>query len=152
MNLFKNAKGEVVSAGLFHWVDELFVGKRDWNNFLDVDKKKFSPFMINRYLSMSNDFLPIVNHFQKLTTEVMPHSAVYKFYCSLLPNKKTYLRYLSGKKTKVNEEVVPFIQEYFEVSKIQAGEYYNLMTNVELKSLLTKYGKTEKEIKKMGVK
>ena len=57
-----------------------------------------------------------------------------------------------SKKTKVNEKVVPFIQEYFEVSKIQAGEYYNLMTNVELKSLLTKYGKTEKEIKKMGVK
>jgi hypothetical protein len=35
---------------------------------------------------------------------------------------------------------------------MQAGEYYNLMTNIELKSLLTKYGKTEKEIKKMGVK
>ena len=152
MNLFKNKKGEVVPAGLFHWVDELFVGKRDWNNFSDADKKKFSPFMINRYLSMSNDFLPIVNHFQKLTIEVMPHSAVYKFYCSLLPNKKTYLRYLSGKKTKVNEKVVPFIQEYFEVSKIQAGEYYQLMSKDELKSLLTKYGKTDKEIKKMGVK
>ena len=79
----------------------------------------------------------------------MPTSAVYKFYCSLLPNKKTYLRYLSGKKKKVNEKVVPFIQEYFEVSKIQAGEYYQLMNKDEIKSLITKYGKTEKEIKKM---
>ncbi len=137
---------------LFSWIDELFVKKRPWDSFSEEEQKKFSPFMVNRYLSMNNDFLPIVNHFQRLTIEVMPHSAVYKFYCSLLPNKKTYLRYLSGKKTKVNEKVVPFIQEYFEVSKIQAGEYYNLMTNVELKSLLTKYGKTEKEIKKMGVK
>ena len=137
---------------LFKWIDELFTKKRPWDSFSKEEQKKFSPFMVNRYLSMNNDFLPIVNHFQKLTIEVMPHSAVYKFYCSLLPNKKTYLRYLSGKKTKVNEKVVPFIQEYFEVSKIQAGEYYQLMNKDDLKSLLTKYGKTEKEIKKMGVK
>ena len=137
---------------LFSWINELLVKKRPWDSFSDEDRKKFSPFMVNRYLSMNNDFLPIVNHFQNLTIEVMPTSAVYKFYCSLLPNKKTYLRYLSGKKKKVNEKVVPFIQEYFEVSKIQAGEYYQLMNKDELKSLLTKYGKTEKEIKKMGVK
>ena len=137
---------------LFSWIDELFVKKRPWDSFSAEDKKKFSPFMVNRYLSMNDDFLPIVNHFQNLTIEVMPIGVVYKFYCSLLPKKKTYLRYLSGKKTKTNEEVVPFIQKYFEVSKLQAGEYYNLMTTDELKSLLKKYGKTDKEIKKMGVK
>ena len=137
---------------LFSWIDELFVKKRAWDSFSDEDKKKFSPFMVNRYLSMNNDFLPIVNHFQKLTIEVMPIGVVYKFYCSLLPNKKTFLRYLSGKKTKTNEKVVPFIQEYFEVSKLQASEYYNLMATDELRLLLKQYGKTDKEIKKMGVK
>ena len=50
---------------LFKWINELFVGKRDWDSFSDEDKKKFSPFMVNRYLSMSDDFLPFVNHFQK---------------------------------------------------------------------------------------
>jgi len=137
---------------LFSWIDELFVKKRKWDSFSDEDKKKFSPFMVNRYLSMNDDFLPIINHFQKLTIEVMPIGVVYKFYCSLLPKKKTFLRYLSGKKTKTNEKVVPFIQEYFEASKLQASEYYNLMTTDELKSLLKKYGKSDKEIKKMGVK
>ena len=57
---------------LFSWINELFVGKRDWDSFSDADKKKFSPFMVNRYLSMNDDFLPIVNHFQNLTIEVMP--------------------------------------------------------------------------------
>jgi len=137
---------------LFSWIDELFVKKRPWDSFSAEDKKKFSPFMVNRYLSMNDDFLPIVNHFQNLTIEVMPIGVVYKFYCSLLPKKKTYLRYLSGKKTKTNEEIDPFIQKYFEVSKLQAGEYYNLMTTDELKLLLKQYGKTDKEIKKMGVK
>ena len=137
---------------LFSWIDELFVKKRAWDSFSDEDRKKFSPFMVNRYLSMNDDFLPIINHFQNLTIEVMPIGVVYKFYCSLLPKKKTFLRYLSGKKTKTNEKVVPFIQEYFEVSKLQASEYYKLMTTDEIKSLLKKYGKTDKEIKKMGVK
>jgi len=137
---------------LFSWIDELFVKKRAWDSFSDEDRKKFSPFMVNRYLSMNDDFLPIVNHFQNLTIEVMPIGVVYKFYCSLLPKKKTYLRYLSGKKTKTNEEVVPFLQKYFLASKLQASEYYKLMTTDEIKSLLKKYGKTDKEIKKMGVK
>ena len=62
------------------------------------------------------------------------------------------MRYLSGKKSKTNEKVVPFIQEYFEVSKLQASEYYQLMTVGEKKILLKKYGKSDKEIRKMGVK
>ena len=137
---------------LFKLIDELFTKKRPWYSFSEDEQKKFSPFMVNRYLSMNNDFLPIVNHFQKLTIEAMPPSAVYRFYCSLLPKKKTYLKYLSGKKNKTNEKVVPFIQEYFEVSKLQASEYYNLMTTVDIKFLVKKYGKTDKEIKGMKIR
>ena len=51
---------------LFKWISELFVGKRDWDTFSDADKKTFSPFMIIRYLSMGEDFLPLVNHMQIL--------------------------------------------------------------------------------------
>ena len=137
---------------LFQWINELFVGKRDWDSFSDEDKKKFSPFMVNRYLSMSNDFLPFVNHFQKYTIEVMPQKSVYQFYCNLLPKKKTYLRYLSGKKEKTNDLVVSFIMKYFEVSKIQAAEYYKLMPKSDLILLLKKFGKSDKEIKKMKIR
>ena len=137
---------------LFSWINELFVGKRDWDSFSDADKKKFSPFMVNRYLSMSEDFLPFVNHFQKYTIEVMPAKAVYQFYCNLLPKKKTYLRYLSGKKEKINDKVVPFIMKYFEVSKLQAAEYYDLMPKEDLKLMLKKFGKSDKEIKRMRIR
>ena len=137
---------------LFSWINELFVGKRDWDSFSDADKKKFSPFMVNRYLSMGDDFLPFVNHFQKYTIEVMPQKSVYQFYCNLLPKKKTYLRYLSGKKEKTNDSVVPFIIKYFEVSKAQAAEYYKLMPKSDLILLLKKFGKSDKEIKKMKIR
>ena len=101
---------------------------------------------------MGEDFLPFVNHFQKYTIEVMPHKAVYQFYCNLLPKKKTYLKYLSGKKEKTNDKVVPFIMKYFEVSKLQAAEYYDLMPKDDLKLMLKKFGKSDKEIKKMRIK
>ena len=137
---------------LFSWIDELFAGKRDWDSFSDADKKKFSPFIINRWLSMDKDFLPFVNYFQKYTIEVMPHKAVYQFYCSLLPKKKTYLKYMSGKKERTNESVVPFIMKYFEISKYQAAEYYDLMSKEELILLVKKFGKSDKEIKKMKIR
>ena len=137
---------------LFSWINELFVGKRNWDTFSDADKKKFSPFMVNRYLSMNDDFLSFVNYFQKYTIEVMPPKVVYQFYCNLLPKKKTYLRYLSSKKEKTNDKVVPFIMEYFEVSKLQAADYYDLMTKEDLKLLLKKFGKSDKEIKGMKIR
>ena len=152
MNLFKNKKGEVTKATLFLWIDELFVGKRNWDGFKDVDKKKFSPFMVNRYLSMSEDFLPFVNYYQKYTGEVMPVKSVYQFYCNLLPKKKTYLKYLTGNKYKIDDAVYECLVKYFEVSKKQALEYYRLMDKKDLKLLLKKFGKSDKEIKDMGIR
>ena len=70
---------------LFKWIDELFVGKRDWDSFSDADKKSFSPFMIVRYLSMNKDILPLVNHYQNYMIQVMPNKAVYQFWCGVLP-------------------------------------------------------------------
>ena len=137
---------------LFSWINELFVGKRNWDTFSDADKKKFSPFMVNRYLSMNDDFLPFVNYFQKYTIEVMPPKVVYQFYCNLLPKKKTYLKYLTGNKYKIDDTVVECLIKYFEVSKKQALEYYRLMDKKDLKLLLKKFGKSDKEIKNMGIR
>ena len=81
---------------LFKWINELFVGKRDWDSFSDADKKSFSPFMVIRYLSMGKDFLPLVNHMQNYCIQDMPHKAVYQFWCGILPKKKTYLKYIKG--------------------------------------------------------
>jgi hypothetical protein len=134
---------------LFKWIDELFVGKRDWDSFSDADKKSFSPFMVVRYLSMNKDILPLVNHYQNYIIEVMPHKAVYQFWCGVLPKKKTYLKYIKGKKDKFNKEVIDYLVRYFEVSKQQASEYVKLIPKENLAHMLKEYGKTDKEIKKM---
>ena len=90
---------------LFKWISELFVGKRDWDTFSDADKKTFSPFMIIRYLSMGEDFLPLVNHMQNYCIQDMPHKAVYQFWCGILPKKKIKNINVSGQENtgKLNE-------------------------------------------------
>ena len=45
---------------------------------------------------------------------------------------------------------MPFIIKYFEVSKAQAAEYYKLMPKSDLILLLKKFGKSDKEIKKIS--
>ena len=105
--------------------------------------------MINRYLSMGEDFLPLVNHFQNYVINEMPHGIDYRFYCDLLPKKKMYLKYIKGKKDKFNKEIINYIVEYFEVSRLQASEYIPLIPKESMKNLLREFGKNEKEIKKL---
>ena len=112
-------------------------------------KSLFHPFMVVRYLSMNKDILPLVNHYQNYIIEVMPHKAVYQFWCGILPKKKTYLKYIKGKKDKFNKEVIDYLVRYFEVSKQQASEYVKLIPKENLAHMLKEYGKTDKEIKKM---
>ena len=66
--------------------------------------------------------------------------------------KKTYLKYLTGNKYKIDDRVIECLIKYFEVSKKQALEYYRLMSKKDLKLLLKKFGKTDKEIKEMKVR
>ena len=137
---------------LFKWINELFVGKRDWDSFSDADKKSFSPFMVIRYLSMGKDFLPLVNHIKIMLFKICHIKLSISFGVVFLPKKKTYLKYIKGKKDKFNKEIIDYLVEYFEVSRLQASEYISIDTKDSMKDLLREFGKTEKEIKKKLVR
>ena len=86
---------------------------------------------------------------QNYVIQDMPHKAVYQFWCGVLPKKKTYLKYIKGKKDKYNKEVIDYLVDYFEVSRLQASEYRDLIPKENLIHMLKEYGKNDKEIKKM---
>ena len=48
-----------------------------------------------------------------------------------------------------NKEIIDYIVEYFEVSRLQASEYVSLIPKDSMKDLLREFGKSEKEIKKL---
>ena len=135
---------------IFNWINEILVSKKHWNDFTEDEQKKFSPFIINRWLSMDNEFLEIVNFFQKYSIGTLEPREVYKWYCDMLPKGKRFNKYIKGKKDKkYNTELIDIMVTHFECSKSQVKDYLDLIAKDELMEILEKYGMNEKTIKRL---
>ena len=135
---------------IFNWINEILVSKKHWNDFTEDEQKKFSPFIINRWLSMDKDFLEIVNFFQKYSIGTLEPREVYKWYCDMLPRGKRFNKYIKGKKDKkYNTELIDIMVMHFECSKSQVKDYLDLIAKDELIEILEKYGMNEKTIKRL---
>ena len=135
---------------IFNWINEILVSKKHWNEFTEDEQKKFSPFIINRWLSMDKEFLEIVNFFQKYSIGTLEPREVYKWYCDMLPKGKRFNKYIKGKKDKkYNTELIDIMVMHFECSKSQVKDYLNLIAKDELMEILEKYGMNEKTIKRL---
>ena len=135
---------------IFNWINEILVSKKHWNDFTEDEQKKFSPFIINRWLSMDKDFLEIVNYFQKYSIGTLEPREVYKWYCDMLPKGKRFNKYIKGKKDKkYNTELIDIMVTHFECSKSQVKDYLELINKDELVEILQKYGMNEKTIKRL---
>ena len=132
---------------IFNWINEILVSKKHWNDFTEDEQKKFSPFIINRWLSMDKDFIEIVNYFQKYSIGTLEPREVYKWYCDMLPKGKRFNKYIKGKKDKkYNTELIDIMVMHFECSKSQVKDYLDLIAKNELIEILEKYGMNEKNI------
>jgi hypothetical protein len=135
---------------IFDWITELLVKKRPWDSFSQVDQKKFSPFIINRWLSMDIEFLEIVNYFQKYAIGTLEPREVYKWYCDVLPKGKRFNKYIKGKKDKkYDKELLSLFCLHFECSTKEAKESLQIISKDELIFILEKYGVEPKRIKKL---
>ena len=131
------------------------VQKVDYFDTLSVDdKKSWSNYMVNRFLSMKMEWVELVNELQKYKLEP---KELYKLYINILPKGKQWLRYTKGKKVMKHPEwVVEIITKYHEVSIKEANEYIDIYYSseqgkAELKSILQKFGSEPKEIKKLNL-
>jgi len=135
---------------IFDWVNQILVHKKHWNDFTVDEQKKFSPFIINRWLSMEPEFIEIVNYFQKLAIGTLEPREVYKWYCEILPKGKRFNKYIKGKKDKkYDPELLSLLTHHFECSKVEVKQHLKLIDKIELQEILEKYGKDEKTIKRL---
>ena len=125
-----------------------------WDEISDEDKKTWSNYMINRFLSMKSDWIDLVNEIQKYPLEP---KELYKVYTSILPKKKQWLRYIKGdKKMDYPKWVYEIVAKDMQVSMreaVSAVETYTMSTGgqSELADILLKYGTEDKEIRKLGL-
>jgi hypothetical protein len=125
-----------------------------WDEISDDDKKSWSNYMVNRFLSMKPDWIEFVNEVQKYPLQP---KELYKVYIDILPKKKQWLKYIKGdKKMKYPNWVYDIVAKHLQISMREAGdavEMYELSHGgqAELTDILIKYGKTEQEIRKIGL-
>ena len=125
-----------------------------WDEISDEDKKSWSNYMINRFLSMKSEWIDLVNEVQKCPLEP---KELYKVYTSILPKKKQWLRYIKGdKKMKYPIWVYEIVSKHLQCSMREAGdavEMYDISMGgqAELADILFKYGVEEKEVRKLGL-
>ena len=125
-----------------------------WDDISDEDKKSWSNYMVNRFLSMKMDWVELVNEVQKY--QLKPKE-LYKVYTDILPKKKQWLKYIKGDKSmKYPKWVYEIVAKYLEISLREAAaavEVYEMSHGgqAELIDILIKYGRTEEEIRKIGL-
>ena len=137
-------------ATIFDFMNGMTHEKKEWSKYTDIDQKKFAPFIVNRWLSMRMELIEVINQLQKYTIGLLSPRDTYRLYHGLLPAQRTFAKYIKGKKEdKYNTDLVSQIADHYLVSKMEAIDYIELMSKDSCSTLLSKYGYTEKEIKKM---
>ena len=133
---------------IIDWMNQLLVQKKPWDEFTEDEQKRFSPFIINRWLSMDKEFIEIVNYFQKYSIGTLESREVYEWYRNILPKGKRFNKYIKSKMNKKYDDyLINTLCNYFECSKLQVVEYIKLISKEDLVSILEKYGTTPKQIK-----
>ena len=118
-----------------------------WEEISDEDKKSWSNYMINRFLSMKSEWTDLVNEIQKYPLE---SKELYKVYTSILPKKKQWLRYIKGDKK------IPSISAASIIAKVSRDKFITTLSKKNKGYDWDKnfgYGTTQhlKALKKLGI-
>ena len=146
---------EKKGATIFDFIGGVTDKKKSWDKWSESDQKKFSVYIVNRWLSMRMELTELVNELQTYTIGLLRPQETYKLYHELLPNNKAFAKYIKGKsEDKYDAALVSQIAEHYQVSKTEATDYVDLMDKTSCERILTMYGYSEGEKKKLlkGIK
>ena len=121
-------------ATIFDHLANITWKKTPWDTLDEASQKSFSPYLINRWLSMNMDFIDIVNELQRYTIGQVSPAETYKLYFDILPKQKQFNKYIKGTKSdKYNQNLVELLSQHFLVSEKEAKEYIDIYldTNVD---------------------
>ena len=146
----KKSTNTVKAKTIFQHLSGIKEKKESWESLSEMDKKSFTPFIINRWLSMNMGLLPIINVLQKYTIGVLSAREVYKVYLDVLTKQKTFDKDIKGSKAgKYNKEGLEYLSQWYGVSQREVMDYLEILSKDDVINILMKYGLTEKEAKKL---
>ena len=142
----------LMSKNIFDHIGDISYKKTHTDSYTEIDWKSYSPYMVNRWISMNSAAIELANMIQKYYG--LDKKMHYKFYSDVLPKQKIHMRYVKGlKNTKYDPELIDIVSKHYEIPKSETKSYLDLFFSdkiriLKLKEILAKYGNSEKTIKK----
>ena len=139
------------TKGLFDHINAIYQDQRKdyFSTLSEGDKKSYSNYMVNRFLSMNIHQLPLVNEIQKYNLDPAVH---YLFYASTIPRGRQFNKYVKSKaEDKYEKWLIELVAKHYTISQDEAIFYLDIYYEQDkpaLKELCEKYGVDPKVIKK----
>jgi hypothetical protein len=94
---------------------------------------------------MKPEYTELTDQIQSIPPE--HKKQIYLAYKGILPEQKTYFKYIKGEKIDKDNKLLSKISIYYECSLKEANDYYNILSIDELKNILIQMGCDSKEVK-----
>lgn len=120
---------------LFDHLNNLTIHKKDFDHKNDECKKSYSNYMINRFVSMTDIYLPYVNEINKYE---LPNDVHYQFYKAFLPKRQQYFKYIKPKK-EIDENTKELLCEYFECGNNEIKNHLEILTEEQINKIKDLY-------------
>ena len=126
------------AASIFDHIKNITESKVPWSTLSEADRKSFSPYIVNRWLSMNAGLIELVDECQQYTIGGM-----------------LYLKYVKGSKApKYNDRLIELITNHLQCSERECEDYLDIIFKRDdykdlIESLARKYAMADSDIKKL---
>jgi len=121
---------------IFRILKYIMVDKKDWKELTEEEQNSFNNYMVNRFLSMNQDYVELVNIVQKNTWQ-MKAEHLYNLYKDIIPKGYVFSKYIkSTTKKEHNWEHIFAVMKYYEVSRREAKQYIELLSKKEVEKIV----------------
>jgi len=149
-------KSLVKKKSLFDHINQITAVQNPnyWEQISEEDKKTWSNYMVNRFLSMKSEWVELVNELQKYN---LKPKELYKLYTNVLPKGKQWLKYTKGRNDMSYPEwLINIFRNSNECSRKEAIDAIDMLMlteggMMELGELGRKWGIEERKIKSAGL-
>ena len=114
----------------------------------DGDKKSWTNWLINKFLSMIPEYIELLNEVQHLS-KILEKEEYYRVLIMIIPKRNVYAPFIKGKSDKYPKSVMLFLAQHYRCSIREINDYLEILTEDDIKSIYYTYGNDQKQTKKL---
>lgn len=119
-------------SNIFNIVKRIQTTKDKWSDIPEAERNTANTWMMNKVLSMNEDYIELVAYISKNTWMMKPEH-LYNLYKDAIPKGYVFSKYIkASNKKEYKIEDIEAVQKYYEVSIKEAKEYINTLPQEEL--------------------